>query len=282
MDNKHYLSKLHKDILTIMDEIDRICKAYNIKYYLVGGTLLGAIRHHGFIPWDDDLDIAMPRDDMEKFLSIAKSELSSQFYIEWISTNEKYWQFFPKVCLKNTIFEERYVKKAKPTGIFVDIFPLDYSPAYCSYTEKKRSIIKKLIGYLQRRVAGGFTIKYFYDPLLRHLLSPKYVFKVMDKITKSVAKHGQTHFANFGSQYRLSKQTMPIEWYGNGVTVDFEGHSYKAPAEYIKVLTSVFGDNFMQIPPSNKRRCHYPSSVKFSDGEVLTFEKPSEIVEVEV
>ena len=96
MEKKH-LIKLHQSEIKILDEIVRICDKYNLQYFLIGGTLLGAVRHKGFIPWDDDLDIAMPRNDYEKFISISKNELKDDFILDDISTNEQYWQIFAKV-----------------------------------------------------------------------------------------------------------------------------------------------------------------------------------------
>ena len=104
---KETLIKLHKSELKILDEIDRICKKNNIKYFFMGGSLLGAVRHQGFIPWDDDIDLAMPRKDYDLFVSIAPSQLSKDFLLDDISTNPNYCLVFSKVRLKNSVFEER-------------------------------------------------------------------------------------------------------------------------------------------------------------------------------
>lgn len=149
MENQDYLQKLHAEILRIMDEIHRVCTKNGLTYYLVGGTLLGAVRHQGFIPWDDDLDIAMPRADFDRFIHIAEKELGSEFYLNWITTNPKYWLFFPKICLRNTTFDEGVIKKDIPMGIFIDIFPLDLSPAYTSGLETMKRRIQRL-GYLSK------------------------------------------------------------------------------------------------------------------------------------
>lgn len=107
-----YLEKLHREILAIMDYVDNICKENGIKYYLVGGSLLGAIRHKGFIPWDDDLDIAMPRVDLERFIKLFNKKYANDNY----HMNSKYtdisYQFgFAKVFKNNTIFKEFEDKK---------------------------------------------------------------------------------------------------------------------------------------------------------------------------
>ena len=97
----------------------------------------------------------------------------------------------------------------------------------------------------------------------------------------SARRLGNSHLVNFGSQYKLSKQTMPVEWYGEGVPIEFEGRMYNAPKEYEKVLSSIYGNNYMQLPPENKRRMHYPVKVVFSDGSTMEFERTDDVVKPE-
>ena len=98
------LQSLQKVEIEILDEIDRICRMNNINYCLVGGTLLGAVRHGGFIPWDDDVDVAMPRNDYERFMDVCKSELSDDFYLHSIKTDKTYWYPFIKIRKKHRKF----------------------------------------------------------------------------------------------------------------------------------------------------------------------------------
>lgn len=134
-DNTKYLNKLHQDILTIMDEVDHICGENNLRYYLMCGSCLGAVRHNGFIPWDDDLDIAMPRTDFNRLLELIsnKKVLGDNFYLRWVTTDKYYNHAFAKICLKGTKFQESEGLSAQNAGIFVDVFPLDS----CEYNIKK-------------------------------------------------------------------------------------------------------------------------------------------------
>ena len=92
------MDEVQNRILDIAVYLDEFCRKHEITYYLMGGSALGAIRHKGFIPWDDDLDIGMPRDDYEKFMEVAKSELNEQYYLQNAKTESQYWLPFGKVC----------------------------------------------------------------------------------------------------------------------------------------------------------------------------------------
>lgn len=126
MDEKHRLQGV---ILIIAREIDRICRDNNIKYFMDGGTQLGAVRHNGFIPWDDDFDIGMRRSEFERFVDVCRISLDSkQFYLETVE-DEGYGFSFAKIHLNNTEIVEDFSKNAKAHhGIFVDIFPYDNIP----------------------------------------------------------------------------------------------------------------------------------------------------------
>lgn len=110
----------------ILDEIVRICEEENLTYYLAGGSVLGAIRHGGFIPWDDDIGIMVPREDYEKFAEACKRKLNSNYFYQSIDTDARYVKRFAKVRKNNTIFQEKMFNGIQQhNGIYVDIFPLD-------------------------------------------------------------------------------------------------------------------------------------------------------------
>jgi len=128
MDQKT-LTRLHNVMLEIMEEFVRICDENNFTYYMVGGTLLGAVRHKGFIPWDDDMDIAMPRNDYEKFLDIFDKNVETNYYVlSYRCPENVYYKYRPytKFCKKNTIYAKEYIHNPKDyPGIFIDIWPVD-------------------------------------------------------------------------------------------------------------------------------------------------------------
>lgn len=272
------LKKLHKYEVEILDEIVKICEKYNLEYFLIGGTLLGAIRHKGIIPWDDDLDIAMPREDFEKFIDICSKEFNERFILDFHNVNNKYWNCFAKVRLKNTIFAEKQMEAYNGNkGIWVDIFPLDKSGK-----PKISKIQKKLVNIFQRimyiktgiysdkkfRRIGNFVVNkilFFLNNNFWGMLQTK-VMKIQNNNKKSL------NFINFGSQYGIKKQTHPIDKFLPTVEVEFENKKYKAPGDYDYVLTKIYGD-YMKLPPEEKRVTHNPLKIRFEDGEEIIFDE---------
>lgn len=127
MDNE-ILEKLHVVEVEILDIFVWICNKYNLKYYLCYGTLIGVIRHQGFIPWDDDIDVAMPLEDYNKFVKIAQSELGDKYFLQNDKTDKYFGRCFSKIRKNGTAFYSKGDKNEKKHhGIFIDVFPLFYS-----------------------------------------------------------------------------------------------------------------------------------------------------------
>ena len=157
---KETLKKLHEVEVEILDEFVRICKKQKLQYFLYYGTLLGAVRHNGFIPWDDDLDVAMPREDYEKFIKMAKEELNDNFYIDNKDTNDEYYLNFTKLRKKNTIFEQDFqVNYDGPKGIWIDIFPIDESKKENSIKLQIQQKLNYIIYSICHYKSGFFFIK---------------------------------------------------------------------------------------------------------------------------
>ena len=120
------LRDVQKVQLEILLEFDRICRKHGLKYLLFAGTLLGAVRHKGFIPWDDDIDVCMLRGDYERFLTVCKDELSAELFLQTTDTDREYPLQFAKLRKNNTRFVEKSMSDLKiHHGVFIDIFPLD-------------------------------------------------------------------------------------------------------------------------------------------------------------
>lgn len=275
------LTKLHILEVEILDEIVRICNKYNLKYYLIAGTLLGAVRHGGFIPWDDDLDIAMPRNDYEQFCNLCKEELNEEYYLHSIETDESYWLPFVKVRRKNTIFDESLLSdtNVKMNGIYVDIFPLDYETAENHFAKRIRTSFLSRMQYLIVYKLHGKTPHSFSGRLLFPFvkrMSFKKLNRIQSKVMAWCNKRVCSYYVNYCSKYDKIKQTMPITWYEPFTKIEFCKKKYNAPAEYLKILERIYGSNFMELPPMDKQITHNPVRLSFDTNgpdEVLTDEK---------
>ncbi len=263
-----YLEQLHKTEVEILDEIVRICQKHDLKYYLIGGTLLGAVRHKGFIPWDDDLDIVMPRADYDKFRQLCKSELDEKYYLHDINCDNKYWLIFAKVRKKNTIFDEKNVSTIDaPKGIYVDIFPLDNAP--CENSRKQRFLTKRIkalstIIYIKRKLNVKFSLK---SRLVALFFAP-FSIKTLDKhrlklMTKYNGDDSCEYYINYGSNYNTVKQTIHKSKFEPSSEVEFEGKMYNTLGERHYFLNRLYGDNYMELPPVEKRVTHKPEQVCF-------------------
>ena len=137
------MNDLQKKILDIFKTVSQLCKKNNIDYYAIGGTCIGAIRHRGFIPWDDDLDIAIPIEQFDRFKSIMNTQLPDNLYLYDCESKKEYRQLFCKVCDKSTTFIEETEKEYPDVykGVYIDIMPLSGVPAE---TNEQIQMIKKL------------------------------------------------------------------------------------------------------------------------------------------
>lgn len=268
--NNEQLGKLQNEMLSLLIEVDRICKKYDIKYFLSYGTLIGAIRHKGFIPWDDDIDIEMLREDYERFCKACERELiNSPFFLQNQHTDKNYNWVFGKLKLHNTSFVRSGQEHLKQKdGIYIDIFPLDaISPI--KFKQRISMFICKLCRKILwapvgKRIAGNIFLKSIYSAL--SLLPRILIMQVFDFFAKSDYKKNTQFLAshNYMSGYIFNR-----EWYDETISVEFEGHTFCAPKKYDDILTSIYGE-YMKMPPLEKQKGHsYASYIKFSDGQEL-------------
>ena len=239
-------------VLSILIRIDKICRDNNIEYYLHGGTLLGAVRHKGFIPWDDDIDIMMTYDSYDKLSNLIQKGEYGLNFID-IRNHKDTIFLYGKICDQNTrIVSEGNLKIPKDYGAFVDVFPI----VYFSDDEKKRQKeVKKQI-WLRRIVENSARIKYsrsgkFFIDLRRFLAF--HIFKMANTrsiIEKSDVKFRKTQKSNWAGTITLPLPASFLE--RKPIDLLFEGHYLKAPSNWDEILSFMYGD-YMKLPPEGER-----------------------------
>lgn len=272
-----YLDELHQVQLEMMDEIERVCKKNNLRYYISYGCLLGAIRHKGYIPWDDDLDICMPREDYDRFREIANEQFEKGCYLYNNVDYNDCWFSLMKVMKKDTVFVRHPYRFGEEDGqrVFIDVWPLDNvcgpEEKTVKRLKKRKSILTRLLRLkIKARTNGELSNKQKVRAVLLKLVSEKTLIKLREKnVTRW--KDKETDYWLSGGIYNYIKETMPKDWYEPAVELEFEGHMYKFPGQWDKVLQHFYG-NYMALPPKNKRFTHAPFKVRLSEnGEELYF-----------
>ena len=248
--------------LMVLSEIDRICQKYNIKYYAEWGTMLGAIRHAGFVPWDDDLDIGMLREDYVRFGQAAQKELPKEYAIHNYETKENHWLFMSRVLNRNQIcFDEEHLKKYHnfPYIASVDIFVLDYL-----YKDEKKEkercdeikFILALADLIEQKGIDDAAIR------LLNSIEQKYHIKISDisstrKIEIELYRLAEKQMARVPRKEAdclgqifpwvlKGNKGMPKEYYDKMVRLPFENTTIPIPADYHTVMQERFG-NYMKI-----------------------------------
>lgn len=264
---KEVLREIQLTQLEIVKVVDEICEKENIQYYLCAGTMLGGVRHQGFIPWDDDLDIMLPRDEYTRLMRVLKEKLPKEYWLQTYDTDLDYWQAFAKIRKKNTVYKEKGMEKIPDAkcGIWIDIFPLDYASKKGTVNLKIRRLLTKGISFSLRR--REFKLKYSafsrrYIPLLVVLefIPKKQIKKMQEKIMKQRSNKSKKYLVNLASTYEIDKETYPIEWFEAKERIKFEDTNLNIPKEYDKYLKQLYGD-YMKLPPVEKRNGHNISEI---------------------
>ncbi|QLH74251.1 MAG: LicD family protein [Methanomassiliicoccales archaeon] len=254
--NEDLLNKIHQKELEILIEFDKICKKHGLKYFLFCGTLLGAVRHNGFIPWDDDLDLVMMRDDYEKLLKLPASELPPNISIISSKSHKNFPFYYSKMMNLNTKFVERSTSKLDiPKGIFIDIFPLDYAPInkYERYIYWKLVSIFGYIGLIKYIwVKNSSKYEGFANFISCLVPLPKILFqKGYSSILSRKKKEDLVIFSAWPFD-DIDHISYPIEWFHKSIYIKFENLLFPIPEHYNEILTQLYGD-YMKIPSINER-----------------------------
>ncbi len=256
------LQELKEIEFDILKMFDAFCKENHIKYYLAFGTLLGAVRYKKFIPWDDDVDVLVPREDYNRLLALFRD--SEKYHLFAFEKDQRFPFPFAKLCDMTTRKEETVYRSQKITlGVDMDIFPLDAFDDDLVKAQKEVKRIKKDMLWLQRtkldKPLSNSPIKYFVKGILmtfcKMLGSGHYVKKIIKRSNQPKQK---------GSQYLGAKVwciwgergIIPAEVFSDTVEIEFEGEMFPAPIGWDTYLTCLYGD-YLPEPPKEKQKTHH-------------------------
>lgn len=257
--------ELKQIALKVLCQVRDICASQGIRYYLDGGTLLGAVRHKGFIPWDDDIDICMPRPDYDRFIEYCKNN-ETPFGVASIEIDDRFTELYAKAYDKDTVCHEKYVnRKGAEYGVYIDIFPVDglgdSDAEALKLLHKSRYKRSLLTAANWQKYFKSKTRKWYVEPvrfvfyLLSRCVNTKKLVKKINKIYRS---------KDFDSSKKVGvvcgcygdREVMNRDIYDESVELVFENETFTAMGKYDEFLTNLYGD-YMQLPPIEKRVTHH-------------------------
>ena len=270
LDDEH-LKKLQSEILDLLVEFDRVCRKNHIRYFLSCGTLLGAVRHNGFIPWDNDADVELFREDYEKFRSVCAKDLGAEFFFLDHGTDENYFWPFGKLIKVNTRYQRPSQGGLKQkNGICIDVFVLDEMPAdYCrqflmeQVTTLCRKILWAPVGVKKLPLSITWMMFWWLS-----FIPQKFAFWLHQTVARWYEGKRMPYKGFFCTSYRTSRgYALRDEWYKKALEHSFEGHEFLIPNGHHEILYLKYND-YMKYPPEEERKGSSPAEyIKFSDGE---------------
>lgn len=238
--------------LDLLYEFQRVCDKYGLKYYADSGTLLGAIRHKGFIPWDDDIDIVMKREDYDRLIEIGDKEFNHPYFFQTPYSDNGYLKGHAQLRNSDTaaILPRDLERVNYNQGIFLDIFPIDLESKYSFVNSIKcrvLSIFRSSFSYIYNPDPPN-GVKYKFVGLLASMVekNPITAYSIFDWICKTVLFNGHTvDKISYYWEYKNYKM-LPINWFGEITMVPFEFLSIPVPVEYNKILSRYYGIDYMK------------------------------------
>lgn len=258
------LEKVQKILLGYLLEIDKICRQNDIKYFLAGGTLLGAIRHHGFIPWDDDADVMMLREDYDRFRKVAQRELPDNIFVQLPTTEKGNYNPFTKLRINDTMFATEFTGHFMDmhNGIFFDVLSHDRTgnhkwsqKLHLMVTMLSRSVVFNKWGNTDIKSGGNHPLICKFVDKAKYLIPMRFALWAQNRSLEFFRDRG-TDYLYDGMGRNLKCGAFPKKWLDEVIYVDFEGYQFPVPKEYDKYLTYLYGDYMQMIPVSHRRTSH--------------------------
>ncbi|MGV3234590.1 LicD family protein [Latilactobacillus curvatus] len=260
------IKNVHQIELEMLKYFREFCRVNELTFFIDSGTLLGAVRHKGFIPWDDDIDLVMPRKDYEKFKKMAISFECPEYKALFLEEQADYYYPYIKLTDKRTIIKEANQKKIKGLGVFIDIFPIDVLPE----KSKERTSYFKKISFLKKitRISAQESslsknpFKIFVVKILNKFSTRKLLLK-FDSIAASYS--GTTSKMCTEAVGSIANIVLPKDIFEKEILLSFENELMPAPIGYAEYLEILYGD-YLKLPPENQRINH-KLDVKYSEGK---------------
>jgi len=267
-----HLSELQRAELNVFKAFDSICKKHNIVYYMTGGSLIGAVRHKGFVPWDDDIDVSMTRKEYNKFVEHT-NELPNSMFLSYFDTPEHVW-LVPRIIDKNTRFYLNNATEKKEIGAWMDILIMDGIPnkgIKRTWMKMKYLLARMLYQFSNFSTAVNLHREgrpwYEYAAInfakwshIEKILDSKKMGHFYDRVCQSYDVDKCKYVAALSGALQF-KETFPKEWLGKGLELDFEDMKVRGYEETDKFLTYIYGD-YMTPPPMDKRNHHNVTKVE--------------------
>lgn len=254
---------LQRQETEILCELRRICTKYNLMYFITAGTLLGAVRHNGFIPWDDDIDVAMPLKDFEKFSKICRTDLAAQYFFQDCKSEKQYPFHFAKIRKNDTIVNDPFLAHLNiHKGIYIDVFPL----VKCPKNDKAAKLFFKFVEFftyaIMAKYDGDFICGYqkklvvLFFRLSKHL--PKSFLVIMRSLICSFVELfcSNERVCTVSGAHGYPREAFRREWFEKSAILPFEGQEFCAPSGWNELLINMYGD-YITPPDEDGKGGHF-------------------------
>lgn len=279
MDKTEEVKLIQEVELGILREFLRVVNQHQLTYYVIGGTLLGAVRHGGFIPWDDDIDIAMPREDYEYLVNHCQADFQLPYRLIDNRSQPDFNKEFLNIQDSSTRIQFTYGKKKVISSIWLDIFPIDGMPA--SGIKRKYHEKSYLFHRMMAQLANfesEVNLNKVNRPLLEKAIIQLAVSTNIERWLK--ADYWQKAYYNTLTKYDMSEEysgtltgiyklgeLVPTRLWGRGRRINFAGVQVNAPEHHLEYLQTIYGDDYMTVPPEEKRVYHQFDVLSFGDNQ---------------
>ncbi len=261
--SEEQLAQLKNTELQILKEFDKLCKTNGLTYFITAGTLLGAVRHKGFIPWDDDIDVIMPKKDYKKLAKVCKNNLPNGLFLQNSHTDKGYPFHFSKLCKLGTEVYFPFLKGVEMNkGIHIDIFPADKCPS----SKKIAGFVFKWVSTTTYALIAKQDAEFDFDYTKK---SAKLLYRLLKIIPRGMVVALRIFVISFAGLFCNGKmlatvsgghgyprETYDAQWFKKSVKLEFEHELFPAPYGYHELLTNMYGD-YMTPPSQNDRNGHF-------------------------